>query len=128
MGRTFELLEIGNFSQLYGEKETLMQRSKKKYDLSNIIPMLSADTLNVASGMIDDAVFLGEQIEELREKIREEGVSEEYQYGSKQTAAVTTYLQMQKQYGVIIRYLTDLLPKTDKTAAAVSLADWVANN
>ena len=105
-----------------------MARLKKKYELADIIPLLSEDQLKVASGMIDDAIFMGQQLADLRERIKEEGVSEQYQYGSKQTAAMTTYLQIQKQYGVIIRFLADLLPKDTKTAASVDLAEWVSTH
>ena len=105
-----------------------MAKSKKMYKLEDIIPLLSEDSLKVASGMIEDALFMQSQLAELREQIKKEGVSENYQYGSKQTAAMTTYLQVQKQYGVIIRYLTDLLPKGNKTAASADLLEWVENN
>ena len=105
-----------------------MAKSKKVYKLEDIIPLLSEDSLKVASGMIEDAIFMQNQLRELRKRIQEEGVSENYQYGSKQTAAMTTYLQVQKQYGVIIRYLTDLLPKGSTSAASASLLDWVNNN
>jgi len=107
----------------------MASRKPKKHKLEEIIPLLSEDTLKVASGMIADAVFMESQLEELRERIKTEGVSENYQYGSKQTAAMTTYLQVQKQYGVIIRYLTDQLPSTkNQTAANANLLDWVENN
>lgn len=102
-----------------------MAKSKKIHELKDIIPLLSEDSLKVASGMIEDALFMQEQLGKLRETIKKEGVSENYQYGSKQTAAMTSYLQIQKQYGVIIRYLTDLLPKENKTAANENLLDWV---
>ena len=69
-----------------------MAKSKKLYELKDIIPLLSEDSLKVASGMIEDALFMQSQLAELRERIKEEGVSENYQYGSKQTAAMTTYL------------------------------------
>lgn len=105
-----------------------MAKKKKVYELNDIIPLLSEDSLKVASGMIEDALFMQEQLKTLRERIKKEGVDESYQYGSKQTAAMTTYLQVQKQYGVIIRYLTDLLPKDNKTAASADLLDWVNNN
>ena len=100
-------------------------KSKKKYELKDIIPLLSEDSLKVASGMIEDALFMQNQLAILRETIKKEGVSENYQYGSKQTAAMTSYLQIQKQYGVIIKYLTELLPKENKTAANDNLLDWV---
>lgn len=102
-----------------------MASKRKKYKLEKIIPLLSADQLNVAGGQIDNALFMEKQLEELRKRILEEGISEDYQYGSKQTAAMTTYLQLQKQYGVTIRYLTDLLPSGKQNAAEVNLLDWV---
>ena len=105
-----------------------MKKSTKSYELKDIIPLLSEDSLKVASGMIEDALFMQNQLEILRETIKKEGVSENYQYGSKQTAAMTSYLQIQKQYGVIIKYLTELMPKDNKTAANKNLLDWVNEN
>ena len=105
-----------------------MGRKTKKYELNDIIPLLSEDSLKVASGMIEDALFMQDQLAKLRETIKKEGVSENYQYGSKQTAAMTSYLQIQKQYGVIIRYLTDLIPKESKNSASANLLDWVDSN
>lgn len=87
-----------------------MASKKKVYSLEEIIPLLTEEQLNVAGGMIEDALFMQNQLATLRERIKKEGVDESYQYGSKQTAAMTTYLQVQKQYGTIIRYLTDLVP------------------
>ena len=87
-----------------------MASKKKMYKLEEIIPLLSEEQLKVASGMIEDAVFMEKQLAKLRETIEKEGVSENYQYGSKQTAAMTSYLQIQKQYGVIVKYLTELIP------------------
>lgn len=91
-----------------------MASKAKNYTLNEIIPLLSEDALKVASGMIKDALFMEKQLEKLRATIEEEGVSENYQYGSKQTAAMTSYLQIQKQYGVIVKYLTELIPKAGK--------------
>ena len=105
-----------------------MKKSTKSYELKDIIPLLSEDSLKVASGMIEDALFMQNQLAILRETIKKEGVSENYQYGSKQTAAMTSYLQIQKQYGVIIKYLTELMPKDNKTAANKNLLDWINEN
>lgn len=102
-----------------------MKKFTKKHDLDEIIPLLSEDSLKVASGMIEDALFMQEQLKKLRETIKKEGVSENYQYGSKQTAAMTSYLQIQKQYGTIIRYLTDLLPKEARTTEANEVLDYI---
>lgn len=88
-----------------------MARKRKMRGLEEIIPLLSEDQMKVASGMITDALFMEKQLAALREVIERDGVSEQYQYGSKQTAAMVSYLKLQKQYGTVIRYLTDLIPK-----------------
>ena len=104
-------------------------RKKKNHSLQEIIPLLSEDTLKVAGGMIADALFMESQLAMLRETIKKEGVSENYQYGSKQTAAMTTYLQVQKQYGVIIKYLTEQMPSAkSQLPANMNLLDWVEAN
>lgn len=98
-------------SPFFDRMEFFMASKKKLYNLSDIIPLLTEDQLKVAGGMIEDAIFMEAQLKKLRKTVKKEGVSENYQYGSKQTAAITSYLQIQKQYGAIIRYLTDLIPK-----------------
>ena len=102
-----------------------MAKRKKVYKLQEIIPLLPEDSLKIASGMIEDALFMEDQLAQLRERIKKEGVDENYQYGSKQTAAMTTYLQVQKQYGVIIKYLTELMPREGKANSNADLLDWV---
>lgn len=101
-----------------------MAKKKILYKLDDIIPLLSQEQLNVAGGMIKDALFMETQLEKLRGTIEKEGVSENYQYGSKQTAAMTSYLQIQKQYGVIIKYLTDLIP-SDTSKHSDELLDFL---
>lgn len=102
-----------------------MKKFTKTHELNEIIPLLSEDSLKVASGMIEDALFMQDQLKILRETIKKEGVSENYQYGSKQTAAMTSYLQIQKQYGTIIRYLTDLLPKEARTSGSNEVLEFI---
>lgn len=105
-----------------------MNTKKKIYKLEDIVPLLTEDQLKVASGMLKDAVFMEKQLDKLRKQIDEEGVSESYQYGSKQTAAMTSYLQIQKQYGVIVRYLTDLVPSGQKVQNNDELLDFLRNS
>jgi len=82
--------------------------------VSDIIPLLNDNQMAVASGMIQDAQFMEDQLAVLRKAVIENGASEQYQYGSKPTAEMETYLKMQKQYGVTIRYLTDLVVQSSK--------------
>lgn len=100
-----------------------MSSKKKLRSLEEIIPLLTADALKVAGGMIEDALFMEDQLAKLREVIKTEGCSENYQYGSKQTASMTSYLQIQKQYGVIIKYLTELIPNSSKKGVEQSSDD-----
>lgn len=105
-----------------------MAKSKKKYSLEEIMPLLTEEQINVAGGMIQDALFMEKQLAKLRATIEKEGVSENYQYGSKQTAAMTSYLQIQKQYGVIIRYLTDLVPSNATAKKNDELLEFLKAN
>lgn len=88
-----------------------MAVKRKKYTLNEIWNLLTEEQKNLASGQFEDAKFMEKQLADLRRKIKKEGQTEEYQYGTKQTAAMTTYLQIQKQYGVIIKFLAELIPK-----------------
>lgn len=105
-----------------------MASKKKMHSLEEIIPLLTEEQLNVAGGMIEDALFMQNQLATLRERIKKEGVDENYQYGSKQTAAMTTYLQVQKQYGSIIRYLTDLVPSNSAKQKNDELLEFLKAN
>lgn len=108
-----------------------MRKKKIVRNLNDIIPLLTEDALKVAGGMIEDALFMEDQLAKLREVIKKEGCSENYQYGSKQTASITSYLQIQKQYGVIIKYLTELIPNSSKKGVEQSgdeLLDFLKNN
>lgn len=105
-----------------------MASKKKMHSLEEIIPLLTEEQLNVAGGMIEDALFMQNQLATLRERIKKEGVDENYQYGSKQTAAMTTYLQVQKQYGTIIRYLTDLVPSNSAKQKNDELLEFLKAN
>lgn len=108
-----------------------MSSKKKMRSLEEIIPLLTEDALKVAGGMIEDALFMEKQLAKLREIVEKEGCSENYQYGSKQTASMTSYLQIQKQYGVIIKYLTELIPNSSKKGVESNkdeLLDFLKNN
>ena len=124
MAKNTAIKEVDKQPKPFGKRK----EKRPKYTLDKVLPLLSEETLNVAHGLIDDAIFMEKKLEELRQEINENGVAERNQYGTRQTAAVSTYLQMQKQYGVTIGRLIDLVPRTDRTSANVSLLDWVDNN
>ena len=78
-----------------------------------------------------EKVDLAEQLEKLREEIREAGTSEEYkhgkdQYGTKETVAVGVYLKMQKNYAATIKQLNDMLPDTPAVVPGSELMAFVS--
>lgn len=92
----------------------MARRRRKPYTLREIIPLLSQEQLIVASETIQNSIFMEEQMKALRDRIAEDGVDEEYQYGTKPTAAMELYLKLQKQYVVNVRFLADLVPQNPK--------------
>ena len=62
---------------------------------------------------------MAEQLEELREHIKENGWSEEYknganQFGKKTSTEADMYVKVQKAYSAVIKQLTDYLPKDEE--------------
>lgn len=88
----------------------------------------------ITEGLITDAAFMAEQLEELREHIKEHGWAEEYQNGENQRGRKTTveadnYLKMQKLYASTIKQLTDQLPASSETTApGTSIMNFITGN
>ena len=70
--------------------------------------------------MIEEAAFMAVSLAELQEKINEKGYTEEYQNGAnqkgvKKSSEVEIYNTMIKNYMAVVKQLTDLIPKENKT-------------
>lgn len=103
---------MGSFMANFEEKKELNK-------LKKIVKSMPPERRKLAEGLVDDAAFMVDQLSILKDEIRENGCSEEYQHGAnqsglKQSVAMTTYLQLQKSYSVTIRALEGFLPKEDK--------------
>lgn len=88
---------------------------KEKRKLDKIIRNIPKDKKDLVQGLIADASFMAEQLEELRDYISANGWSETYQnganqFGKKQSVESDMYIKVQKAYASIIRQLTDFLP------------------
>lgn len=115
------LVKAKEYSEM--TKAEIMQSEKSK--LSGIYSRLESKTKKSVSSLIDEASFMAASLWELRQIIDRKGYTEEYQNGEnqcgvKRCAEVDIYLQMSKNYMGIMKQLTDLLPKEDKTAPSVS--------
>lgn len=103
----------------------MKRKRKKRYTLGEIRKLLTDEQMVVASESITNAEFMEMRLAELRKKIEEEGMDEEYQYGSKPTASMDLYLKISKQYGVTIRYLSDLVSESPKQPEGDELLEFL---
>lgn len=90
--------------------------SKEKKKLKRIMKDIPEDKKKLVEGLIADASFMAEQLEELREYVSENGWSEEYQNGANQKGKKTSveadmYVKVQKSYAATIKQLADLIPE-----------------
>ena len=88
-------------------------------ELNAFYAPLPPEKMVLARPLIDNAVFIESQLEELQHEIRANGTTDEYkngnnQYGTKQSASVQSYNALVKSYNMISQRLAELMPKQDK--------------
>ena len=91
------------------------KRSKELNKLKRIFKNIEPGKRQTVEKLISNAAFMAESLDELQEKIREKGFTEEYQnganqYGIKKCSEVEIYNTMIKNYSSIVKQLVDLLP------------------
>ena len=106
------------------KKQKFSAKAEQK-KLKSIISQLPEDLVKITEGLVEDASFMAEQLEKLREYINENGWSEEYknganQFGKKNSTEADSYIKLQKSYAATIKQITDLLPKGSEVPAAAS--------
>ncbi|MBR2653956.1 MAG: hypothetical protein IKD59_05305 [Lachnospiraceae bacterium] len=84
-------------------------------ELKQIYAPLSEEKKALAYPLIENLVFIEEQMEELQAIIRKEGCSDEYkngnnQFGKKQSANLQAYNALVKSYNMINTRLEGMLP------------------
>lgn len=106
---------------------------KEHKKLKIIADLMPEDRKKITEGLIADAAFMAERLEELREHIKVNGWAEEYQNGENQrgrkaTVEADAYLKMQKLYASTIKQLTDLLPPSSETAPGTEIMNFLKSN
>ena len=91
------------------------KKSKELKKLEKIFKDIEPEKAQTVEKLISNAAFMAESLDELQEKIREKGFTEEYQnganqYGVKKCSEVEIYNTMIKNYSSVIKQLVDLLP------------------
>ena len=81
---------------------------------------LNENVKKTVESLIEEAAFMAVSLAELQEKINEKGYTEEYQNGAnqkgvKKSSEVEIYNTMIKNYMAVVKQLTDLIPKENKT-------------
>lgn len=99
----------------------LAKKEQKKLKL--IVSQLPDELAQITEGLVEDASFMAEELEKLRNAIEEKGWSETYTNGANQSGRKVTvegdsYLKLQKSYAAVIKQLTDLLPKNSEVSGA----------
>lgn len=103
---------------------------KEKKKLQNIIKNIPGDKRKLVEGLIEDASFMAEQLEVLRNHITKNGWSETYQNGANQSGKKVSveadmYCKIQKSYASAIRQLTDFLPTDSKVGSDDELLEFL---
>lgn len=105
------------------EKETeemkLEKIQKEQKKIKKIFKDLDENKKRLVNPLIEKAAFMSVTLDELQATINDEGCVSEYkngenQYGTKKSPEVEIYLNMSKNYAVIIKQLTELVPPSKR--------------
>ena len=103
---------------------TVAERTaEKKAELMQIFKGLSEDQLKIAADLISQAAFMSVTLDDLAEKINENGTTEEYtngahQSGRKISSDAKLYSSLIAKYTMIVTKLLKLIPGEKKERAA----------
>ncbi|MCL2080245.1 MAG: hypothetical protein FWH17_10505 [Oscillospiraceae bacterium] len=94
-------------------KEERIKREAAR--LRRVFKDLDKNKLQSVKSLIDNAAFMAVSLEELQEKINENGYTEEYQnganqWGTKQSEAVKIHIAMTRNHAAAIKMLAELAP------------------
>ena len=119
------------------KQNTEVDEKKRKRLIKNEIRRLSDSLKDIPSekrrlvkATIEDAAFLTVTMQELRDQIAREGTEIEYkngenQYGTKQSPAVVSYLQMSQKLTAAMKILLECQPKTEQKEVDDKFDDFI---
>ena len=98
------------------EEKTKEERTKsEKARLKRVFKDLDENKKKLVTPLIEKAAFMGVELDDLQSVIEQEGWTSEYknganQYGTKKSPEAETYIALSKNYAVVIKQLTELVP------------------
>lgn len=105
-------------------RETRINNEKRR--LRAIFKNLDENKKKLVTPLIDKAAFMSVELDILQEKIQEEGWTSGYkngenQFGTKKSPEAETYIALSKNYTVIVKQLTDLVPAAEKKKSKLAM-------
>lgn len=102
------------------EKSKEQKINTEKRKLNRLFKNLDDDIKKTVNSLIEEAAFMSVSLGELRKIIDEKGYTETYQNGAnqkgiKKCSEIEIYNTMIKNYMAVIKQLTDLMPKDEKS-------------
>ena len=123
-------LNLNDFMPIRAEEEKNKRIRSEVSKLKKFYKELPANKLFLAQRLIDRAAFQKVTLEDLEKEINENGCTEIYQNGEKQSgvkqsAAISAYNAMYKNYQATLRDLAAMVPAEVKTSR---LAEFMKEN
>ena len=100
--------------------------------MRKILAPLDKDTKNMAQSLVKNAAFMAITLEDLQEEINEKGCVSEYQngenqWGTKKSPEVEVYNSLIRNYTVVVKTLTSLVPGGEQGQVKDGLMEFVLN-
>ncbi len=114
------LEDVERERKLRFKKEKDKRIKKEVLKLKKLFKEIGPETMETVLSLIKNAAFMIITLEDLQEKINEDGAVSEYkngenQFGTKKSPEAELYNTMIKNHMGIMRQLTDLMPAPEKT-------------
>lgn len=111
-------------------KEERINTEIKK--LNKLFSKIDQKAKKAVHSLIENAAFMSITLDDLQRTINENGVVSEYQngenqWGTKKSPEVEIYNSMIKNHMIVIKQLTDLLPKQEKPVEDDGFDEFVNN-
>ena len=105
---------------------------KEELRMKKILSSLDKETKNMASSLVKNAAFMAVTLEDLQEQINENGVISEYQngenqWGTKKSPEIDVYNSLIRNYALIVKTLTSLVPSGEQGQVKDGLMSFVMN-
>lgn len=105
---------------------------KNKRQINKILKLVPEDKKQIAEKLVKEILFMGETLDDLKEKVKEGGPVELFKQGSqefmRESPSLKAYNTTVQRYSLLYKQLTDLLPKIAVDTKGEALLDFIHDN